>query len=47
MFKTLFSKEVTKANVLMTVAAAIVAVWEASDTIKKYRDQQESKELSK
>lgn len=45
MFKTIFSKETTKANVVFSICAAIVAVIEANETIKKYRSEQAEKEL--
>jgi hypothetical protein len=47
MFKTLFGKETTKANVVFALAGALVAVFEATETVKKYRAQQADKELKK
>jgi len=42
MFGGLFSKKTTKADVIMAIAGAIVGVWKASDTIKKFKAEQAS-----
>lgn len=47
MFKTLFSKETTKANVIMAVAGAVVAVLGAIETYGDYKNDQLKKELDK
>jgi hypothetical protein len=49
MFKGLLGKRTTtKADVIMAIAAALVGVWKASDTIKQYKaDQESEKELEK
>ena len=48
MLKSLFSSKTTKADCVMAVAAAVIGVWKATDTVKKYRSEQDSeKEDSK
>jgi hypothetical protein len=42
MFKSLFSSKTTKADCVMAVAAAVIGVWKATDTVKKYRSEQDS-----
>lgn len=46
MFKTIFSSETTKANVVLAVAGAVVAVMKAFDTYKDYKSDQEKKEIT-
>jgi hypothetical protein len=41
MFKSLMNRKTTKADVIMAIAAALVGVWKASDTIKDYKSQNE------
>lgn len=42
MLKSLFSSKTTKADCVMAVAAAVIGVWKATDTVKKYRSEQGS-----
>jgi uncharacterized membrane protein YuzA (DUF378 family) len=45
MIKRLFGKSGTsKADVVMAVAAGIIGVWKAVDTVKDYKNEQEEKE---
>lgn len=47
MFKKLFTKnDTTKFDVVMAVAAAIIASWKAVDTVKEYRADQENQEIN-
>jgi len=46
MFRSMFTKRpTTKVDVLMAVAAAVAAVWKASDTLKDYKAEQELGEI--
>lgn len=40
MFKIFGSSKTTKFDVVMAVAAAVVASWKAVDSVKEYREQQ-------
>lgn len=46
--KKLFgSRKTSKFDVVMTVAAAIVAVWKAVDTVKDFNHEHQEEELNK
>jgi hypothetical protein len=47
MLRSLFSSKTTKADCVMAVAAAVIGVWKATDTVKKYRSEQERSEEEK
>lgn len=42
-----FRSKTTKFDVIMSVAAAIVAVWKASDSIQQFKAEQAEKEQNK
>lgn len=48
MFKMMGKRRTTKADVIMAVAGALIAVWKAHDTIKEFKsDEEEKKEIEK
>lgn len=45
MFKNIFNKKTSKADVIMASAGALVGVWKAFDTYKTYKAEQADNQM--